>query len=336
MKYDVVNIDKANDVEENDLDNEYEKIITPSQLIFKRFFRNKLAVVGIFIILFMFLFSFAGPFFTSYGEYDIFFVDKNGKEFTADQDIDYTQSGVKVLTKAPPSKLHFLGTDKDGRDVFTRLMYGGRVSLLIGFVAVTIQLLIGVVLGGIAGYYGKWIDSLIMRIVDTFNCIPSIPIMLIISSALLTLKVPQSYKIYILMLVIAFLGWAGISRIVRGQILTLREQEYMIATEATGIRTSKRIFKHLIPNVMPQLIVFATLGLGSVILLESALSYLGIGVAFPYASWGNMVNSVNDPIIMSQHLNIWLPPGLCILFTVMGFNFIGDGLRDAFDPKMKR
>ncbi|MGL4738738.1 MAG: ABC transporter permease, partial [Cellulosilyticaceae bacterium] len=121
-----------------------------------------------------------------------------------------------------------------------------------------------------------------------------------------------------------------------GQILSLREQEFMVATEAIGIKPMRRILKHLIPNVMPQLIVFATLGVGSVILAESAYSYLGIGVPFPFASWGNMVNAVNDPIILKEYLNIWVAPGVCILLTVMGFNFIGDGLRDAFDPKMKR
>lgn len=317
-------------------DNFENKVLTPSQLVLKRFLRNKLAIFGLIIILFMFLFSFVGPFLSPYGEYDIFFVDKNGNEFAATEEIDYNQEGLKVLTKAPISTKHLLGTDKDGRDVFTRLMYGGRVSLMIGFVVIIIELIIGVTLGGIAGYYGKFIDNIIMRFVDMFNCIPSIPIMLIVSSLLLALKMDQQVKIYVLMLVISLLGWAGIARLVRGQILGLREQEYMVATEATGIRASKKIFKHLIPNVMPQLIVFSTLGLGSIILLESALSYLGIGVPFPYASWGNMVNAVNDPIVMNQHLNIWLPPGLCILFTVMGFNFIGDGLRDAFDPKMKR
>ncbi len=329
-------VDSVINPDEKDSKQDNKKVITPGQLVIKRFLRNKLAIVGIFIILFMFMFSFAGPLFSSYGEYDIFFLDKNGVEFVNKEEIDFTQEGIALNLRANPSLNHFLGTDKDGRDVFTRLMYGGRISLIIGFIAIFIQLLIGVSLGGAAGYYGKFIDNLIMRIVDIFNSIPSIPIMLIISSAMLVLEIDQKNKIYILMLVIAFLGWAGIARLVRGQILGLREQEFMIATEATGIKTYKKIFKHLIPNVMPQLIVFATLGLGSVILLESALSFLGIGVPFPYASWGNMVNAVNDPIIMNQHLNIWLPPGLCILVTVMGFNFIGDGLRDAFDPKMKR
>ena len=175
-----------------------------------------------------------------------------------------------------------------------------------------------------------------MRIVDVFYCIPTLPILLILSSVMITMQVKQEYKIYGLMLSLGFLGWSGIARLVRGQILSLREQEYMVATETIGLPARKKIIRHLLPNVMPQLIVFATLGLGSVILMESTLSYLGIGVPFPLASWGNMVNTVTDPIIMRNYMNIWLPPGICILITVMGFNFIGDGLRDAFDPKGRR
>lgn len=317
---------------------EIEKVVTPGQLVMKRFLKNKLAIVGIGIIVAMFIFSFVGPFFSPYGEYSIFF-EKGGKEIVVesqDDQIDFSQEGVKILVKAPISAKHWLGTDRDGRDVMTRLMYGGRISLIVGFVVVAIELLLGIVLGGIAGYYGGKIDNFIMRIVDVFYCIPSLPIMLILSSIMLTLKVPQQYKIYGLMLVLGFLGWASIARLVRGQILSLREQEFMVATEAIGLRPVRKIYKHLIPNVMPQLIVYATLGIGSIILTESALSYLGMGVPFPLASWGNMVNAVNDPIIMKNYLNIWLPPGICILLTVMAFNFIGDGLRDAFDPKMKR
>lgn len=314
-----------------------EKIVTPGQLVMKRFLRNKLAIFGVFMLIGMFIFSFCGPLFTDYGEYTIFFV-KDGVEFSSDdsKDIDQTQAGIKVNGKAKPSKEHLLGTDKDGRDVLVRLMYGGRVSLVIGFVVVGIQLALGILLGGIAGYYGGKIDNLIMRIVDVFYCIPTLPIMLIISSILIAYGIPQEQKIYFLMLVMGFLGWASVARLIRGQILSLREQEFMIATEAIGLHPAKRIMKHLIPNVMPQLIVIATMGMGSVILAEAAYSYLGIGVPFPLASWGNMVNTVNDPIIMRDYLNIWLPPGICILITVLGFNFVGDGLRDAFDPKMKR
>lgn len=314
-----------------------EKIVTPGQLVMKRFLRNKLAICGVIILIGMFVFSFVGPLFTDYGEYTIFFV-KDDVEFSSDdhKGMDPQESGVKINSKAKPSSTHLLGTDKDGRDIMVRLMYGGRISLLIGFVVVGLQLVLGIFAGGVAGYYGGKIDNLIMRIVDVFYCIPTLPVMLIMSSIMVAYGVPQEYKIYILMLAMGFLGWSGVARLVRGQILSLREQEFMVATEAVGLHPAKRIIKHLIPNVMPQLIVIATMGMGSVILAEAAYSYLGIGVPFPLASWGNMVNVVNDPIIMRDYVNMWLAPGLCILLTVLGFNFVGDGLRDAFDPKMKR
>jgi peptide/nickel transport system permease protein len=138
------------------------------------------------------------------------------------------------------------------------------------------------------------------------------------------------------MIVLGVLNWAGVARMVRGQILSLREMEYMQAAEAAGIRVHRKIFKHLVPNVMPIIIIMATMDIGSTILTESVISFLGVGISFPYASWGNMVNAVNSSIIMKNYLNIWMPPGICILLTVLAFNFIGDGLRDAFDPKMKR
>lgn len=313
-----------------------DRILSPGQLVIRRFLRNKLAIAGMIILAIMILFSFFGPLFSPYGEYQMFYV-KDGEVFSAgDEGYNINEFGVKVYDKASPTKEHPLGTDRDGRDILTRLMYGGRISIIIGIAAVAIELVIGVTMGGIAGYYGGKVDMVIMRVVDIFYCIPTLPVVLILSSALNTLKVPQASKIYFLMLLIGFMGWAWICRLVRGQILSLREQEYMVAAEAVGLRPVKRIFRHLLPNVMPQLIVAATLDIGSTILLESTLSFLGMGVQLPYASWGNMVNVVTDLLILRNHLSMWLPPGLCILVTVMAFNLIGDGLRDAFDPKMKR
>ncbi|MGL4799220.1 MAG: ABC transporter permease [Cellulosilyticaceae bacterium] len=314
-----------------------EKVVTPGQLVMKRFLRNKLAITGVVVIILMFMLSFLGPVFYPYGEYTIFF-EKDGVEFSSDdhKGIDVTSEGVQLVAKQQPSLKHPLGVDKDGRDVLARIMYGGKISLIIGFIVVGFRLVLGVLLGGIAGYYGGKVDNLIMRLVDIFYCLPDLPIMLIVSSILIAWGVPQEYKIYVLMLVMGILGWAGIARLVRGQILSLREQEYMVAAEAVGLHPARRIIKHLIPNVMPQLIVIATMGIGGAILAEAAYSYLGVGVPFPYASWGNMVTVVNDPIIMREYMFMWIPPGLCILLTVLGFNFVGDGLRDAFDPKMKR
>ena len=241
-----------------------------------------------------------------------------------------------IDTYASPSKKHWLGTDANGMDLLARLMYGGRISLLIGFVVIFIEVLIGVIVGGIAGFFGGWIDNLMMRVVDIVYCIPSMPLYLILGSIMDHYKASATVRIYMLCVVMSIIGWVGIARIVRGQILSLREQEFMVATEATGIRVSKRIFKHLVPNVIPQLIVFATMGLGDVILAEASLSFLGLGIKYPAASWGSIINAVNDSHVMTNYLFVWVPAGLLILLTVLAFNFIGDGLRDAFDPKMKR
>lgn len=235
------------------------------------------------------------------------------------------------------SRMHLLGTDKNGLDVFTRLMYGGRISLTLGFVVVILESLIGIILGGLAGYFGKWVDQLIMRIVDVFICLPTFPILLIASSLLDGFKVPSNLRIYYLMIILTLFGWAGTARLVRGQILSLREQEFMLAADALGLSSSRKIFRHLIPNVMPQLIVNMTLGLGSIILTEASLSYLGLGMTYPAAAWGSAINTANqDPEILKSYFNIWGSAGICIILAILAFNFVGDGLRDALDPKMKR
>ncbi len=239
-------------------------------------------------------------------------------------------------TYASPSKEHWLGTDRNGMDMLTRLMYGGRISLMVGFVVVIMETVLGVILGGIAGYFGKWIDNLIMRIVDIFYCIPSMPVIIILGAAMDGMRVDPKIRIIYMMLILGFLGWPGIARMVRGQILSLREQEFMTATEACGIRVSRRIFRHLIPNVIPQLIVICTMNLGSTIIMESTLSFLGLGVKFPFASWGNIINDVSNSFVLTSYWFIWIPAGICLMLTVLAFNFVGDGLRDAFDPKMKR
>ncbi|MCM1251985.1 MAG: ABC transporter permease [Clostridium sp.] len=235
-----------------------------------------------------------------------------------------------------PSLTHPLGTDANGMDMLTRLMYGGRVSLIIGFIVVIIETLLGVILGGISGYFGRWVDNLIMRIVDIFYCIPSLPLIIILGAAMDGMRVDPQIRMFYLMLILGFLGWPSIARLVRGQILSLREQEFMTAAEACGIRVSRRIFKHLIPNVIPQLIVTCTMNLGSVMLTEATLSFLGLGVKFPFASWGNIINDVNNSYVLTTYWFIWIPAGVCLLIAVLGFNFVGDGLRDAFDPRMKR
>lgn len=288
-------------------------------------------------------------------EWEIAQVDENGN-YTLDENGNYTtetktvtitdKNGSYVMTCeqvvylidifAKPTREHVFGTDGDGMDVLARMMYGGRVSLLVAFVVIIIETILGVIMGGIAGYFGGWIDNLIMRMVDIFYCIPSMPILIIMGAMFDAMKMKPYVRVVWLMAVLGILGWAGVARLVRGQILSLREQEFMVAAEAIGLKTRRRIFKHLVPNVMPQLIVTATSGLGSVILTESTLSFLGLGVKHPLATWGTMINSVSTAEAMKSYTYIWVPVGMLICLTVIAFNFVGDGLRDAFDPKMKR
>ena len=235
-----------------------------------------------------------------------------------------------------PSSEHLLGLDNNGMDLMTRLMYGGRVSLMVGFVVIFLEMFLGVIVGGISGYFGGWVDTALMRFVDLFNTIPFYPMGLIFGSVMDALQVDPIVRIFLLMGVLGILGWTGVARVVRGQILSLREQDFMVATEATGIPTSRRIFRHLVPNVMPLLIVQATAGLGGIIITEATLGFLGLGIKYPLASWGSIINVASDAYVMTNFWFMWLPAGMLILLTVLGFNFVGDGLRDAFDPKMKR
>lgn len=268
---------------------------------------------------------------TATAEYDLEF-----KAATNSWQILQEKSSRQYDQYSFPNMKHWLGTDMYGMDMLTRLMYGGRVSLLIGFIVIIIETVIGVIFGGISGYFGGWVDNLIMRIVDIFYCIPSMPVIIILGAAMDASRVDPTIRMVYLMLILGFLGWAGIARLVRGQILSLREQEYMAAAEACGLSVSRRIFKHLIPNVVPQLIVTCTMGLGSVIIMEATLSFLGLGVKFPFASWGNIISDVNSTHVLTTYWFIWIPAGVLLLLTVLAFNLVGDGLRDAFDPKMKR
>lgn len=323
------------------------KEMSPLRMVGRRFFRSKLSIVGLVMIVFLILFSFLGP--VVYDKWGEETVDRspvvttirNVYEKTNDdgetikiREVVQHESGINSY--ADPSKDHLLGTDDKGMDVFVRLMYGGRISLTIGFIVVILETLIGIVLGGLAGYFGGWVDQVIMRIVDIFTCVPTLPILLIASAMIDSWQVSPDTRIYLLMAIITIFSWSGVARLVRGQILSLREQEYITATEVMGLPTWRKIFVHLIPNVMPQLIVSMTLGLGSVILYESTLSFLNLGVQLPKAAWGTMIATSNDPQVLSYHMNMWLPAGVMIVIAVLGFNFVGDGLRDAMDPKAKK
>ncbi|MBQ7642303.1 MAG: ABC transporter permease [Clostridia bacterium] len=319
------------------------KLMSPTQMVLRRFFRSKLSVAGLIMLISLMVFCWLGPLvYTRWGETE---TDRDGKtEYTAytvttedGEFIEYVVNKKGTNMLADPSAEHFLGTDEQGMDIFTRLMYGGRLSLTISFIAVFLTSAIGIVMGGIAGYYGGAVDNVIMRICDVLICLPTLPLMLIIGTVLDSNGVNPDYYIYLLMGLLSIFSWPGMARLVRGQILFLREQEYMVAAEAMGYSTARKIFKHLIPNILPQILVSMTLSLGSMILYESTLSYLNLGVKVPSASWGTMVEVISHRSdILQNYFNVWGPPGICIIIAVLGFNFIGDGLRDALDPKQRR
>lgn len=332
--------------------NERTKVLSPWMTVLKRFFRSKLSVIGLVVIVLLFLFSFVGPLFSQWSAGGGTAIDQTASriiENFSSREIEYTVNGVTykalAVSSSIPDKVelgalswaHWMGTDNMGYDVLTRLMYGGRVSLTIGFVVVIIETLIGVVLGGLAGYFGKWVDNVIMRVVDILSCIPSLPIMLILSVVFTQSGLGSSIaKLYYMMIVLCLIGWTGVARLVRGQILSLREQEFMLAAKASGLSTFSKIFKHLMPNVVPQLIVSMTMGLGSVILMEATLGFLGIGAPLGTATWGNLIYLVTNETYREYYPNLWIGAGICITLAILAFNFVGDGLRDAFDPKMKR
>ena len=323
------------------------RLMSPTRMVVRRFFRSKLSIIGLVMVVSLFLFSFVGPLvYTRWGETELDESGKieyavstttytvDGKEYTLHQT---TEKQLKDNFLSPPSADHILGTDTQGYDVFVRLMYGGRISLTVSFIAVVLITLLGVLLGGIAGYFGGAIDNIIMRICDVLMCLPGVPILLILSTLLDASGIDAKYRIYLLMIYLTFISWTGTARLVRGQSLSLREQEYMVAAEAMGYSTGRKIFKHLVPNVMPQLIVQMSLSLGSMILYEATLSFLNLGVKPPYAAWGTMINIISEnQTVLQNHWYVWVPAGACIVIAVLGFNFVGDGLRDALDPKARR
>ncbi|MGP7817361.1 oligopeptide ABC transporter permease [Niallia sp. 01092] len=287
---------------------------SPWRLAFKRLKKNKLAVFGLFFLIFMFIFCFIGPLFSP-----------------------YAAGNIHVeLMKQPPSMYHWLGTDELGRDILTRLMLAGRISLTVGIASMILSVLIGSVLGVVSGFYRGIVDSFIMRLADVLMSIPSLPLLVIIGAILSDLKVPSEYRIYIVMLMLSLLGWPSLARLVRSQILSLREREFMLATDVLGLRDRRKMFHHLLPNTVPLLLVVATLNVAGAILSESVLSFLGLGVVPPTASWGNMIDAANSLVDFQKRPWLWIPPGAAIFATVVSINLLGDGLRDALDPKTKR
>lgn len=226
----------------------------------------------------------------------------------------------------PPSWQFPMGTDDLGRDVLARILYGARISLLVGFVAVGIATAIGVMVGALAGYYGGWVDSIIMRFVDIMLCFPSFFLIL----AVVAFLEPSIWNI---MIVIGLTSWMGVARLVRAEFLSLRERDYVQAAKALGARDTRVIFLHILPNALSPILVSATLGVAGAILVESALSFLGIGVQPPTPSWGNMLIVGKQTLGTAWWLSVF--PGLAILITVLGYNLLGEGIRDALDPRLK-
>ena len=230
---------------------------------------------------------------------------------------------VKAILLAP-SQLHLMGTDGLGRDVFSRMLYGARISLMVGFVAVGIATLIGIVLGAIAGFYRGWVDTLIMRTVDVMLSIPTFFLILAVIAFL-------SPSIWNIMIVIGLTSWMGVTRLVRAEFLSLRNREFVLAAQALGAKDFRLIFGHLLPNSLTPIIVSSILGIASAVLVESGLSFLGLGVQAPQASWGNILTDGKEYIQFAWWLSLF--PGLAILLTVLGYNLLGDGLRDAYNPR---
>lgn len=240
----------------------------------------------------------------------------------------YDPAGMDLSNRnQPPTADHWLGTDANGRDVLTRLMFASRISLSVGVVAVTISLIIGVILGAVSGYFGRGIDSAIMRLTEVFQSFPDLIIIIILASIL-------KPSIYNTMLVIGVFGWTGLARLVRAEFLALREQQFVEAARSMGARPGRIIFRHILPNTIAPITVNATFGVAGAILTEAGLSFLGLGVQAPTPSWGNMILAGRSLTVLEEYPWLWAPPGLLIVISVLCINFLGDGLRDALDPRM--
>ncbi|MDD5680268.1 MAG: ABC transporter permease [Candidatus Omnitrophica bacterium] len=273
----------------------------------KEIFKNKQILFGLVVIILMYAIAIFAPLIATH--------DPNALNLDPKE---------RLL---PPSKAHLLGTDDLGRDLYSRMAYGARISLSIGFIAVVIMLLIGVVLGAVAGYHGGWIDSLIMRIIEVMMCFPSFYLILMILAFL-------GPSIVYVMVVIGITSWMGLARLVRAEFLSLRERDFTIAARALGASDARIAFRHILPNALAPVFVSATLLLGGAILIESGLSFLGLGVQIPTPSWGNIISTGRFYIDSAWWLTLF--PGMAILITVLSFYLVGEGLRTVLDPRLKR
>ncbi|SDI57306.1 oligopeptide ABC transporter permease [Alteribacillus bidgolensis] len=277
-------------------------------LAMKRFLKNKLALTGIIILVFFTFIAIFAPFLTTH---------------------DPTKHDL-LNVMARPSAENWLGTDGSGRDNFARFVYGSRVTLLIGFLSMLCVIIVGVILGSLAGYYGGIVDGIIMRTADIVLTLPFLLFVLTIIAIIQNITIP------LFVLVIAATNWPNITRILRGTFLSLREKEFILSARAAGCSDWRIIMKHFLPNAIGPIIVNATIMMASMIILESALSFVGFGIPQPTPTWGNMINEARSMRVLTGAPEAWVPPGLAILLTVLAINFIGDGLRDAFDPKSSK
>ncbi len=289
------------------------------QLTWRRFRRHKLALLGVAVLIFLFVYAFGGG---------LIFPESYA---------NYNETALRLLS---PSAAHLFGTDTIGRDVLARTVYGGQISLLIGLFAVTIETLAGILVGALAGYYGGVIDSILMRITEAMLNIPEI-FLLIVMAKFFGGKIPEislmgrvySGSVVVIVAIIGLTSWMYLARIVRAEFLSLKENEFILAARATGTSNAEIIFRHILPNSIAPIVVSATLGVANAILAEAYISFLGLGVQPPTATWGNMLDGANNYLESAPWL--WFFPGLLILLTVLSINFVGDGLRDALDPRSR-
>jgi peptide/nickel transport system permease protein len=273
--------------------------------IWRRFLRHRLAVLGLSILLVLIFAAVTAPLIAPHDPYQ----------------------SILTAVRQAPSATYILGTDPIGRDILSRVIYGARISLSVGLVSVSIYTVIGLVLGMTAGYYRGTPDAIIMRLTDSVLSFPSLMI-------IMTVIAIVGPSIYNVMVVLGLLGWPQTCRIVRGMFLQLRETTYIEAARAIGVRDSRIILRHMLPNSLAPLIVSATFGVASAILTEASLSFLGLGAQPPTASWGRMLHDAQSFTMMKSMPWMWIPPGLCISLAILSINFVGDGLRDALDPRL--
>jgi peptide/nickel transport system permease protein len=283
--------------------------------VWKRFRKHRLALAGGIVITLITLLAFAAKFIAPA---DPNFID---------------QANWSGYPLAPGVAHHILGTDENGRDLLSRLMYGGQISLTVAFFAVLMEISIGTVVGAVSGYYGGWVDYLMMRITDVFLSIPLLPLLLVLTAIVAASSNKAALGFGVIVVIIGGTSWPSVARLVRASFLSLREKEFCEAARALGNRDGRIIFRHLLPNAVAPIIVQATLDVANVIILESTLSFLGFGIQPPTASWGNMLANAESNMAIAPWVAIF--PGLCILVTVLAINYLGDGLRDALDPNMK-